>query len=111
MGFRQDFVVATSLQAEPVVLDSIGTLENKIFAQAVSEAVEESAQTIPLSLISVATELSSAPTYQSSAQLPSAQSWYAVDPGNFDLAGLMPPGEDPVTLLMSQLLESLKRNN
>ena len=36
-----------------------------------SEAVEESAQTIPLSLISVATELSSAPTYQSSAQLPS----------------------------------------
>ena len=46
-----------------------------------------------------------------SAQLPSAQSWYAVDPGNFDLAGLMPPGEDPVALLMSQLLESLKRNN
>ena len=46
-----------------------------------------------------------------SAQLPSAQSWYAVDPGNFDLAGVMQPGEDPVALLMSQLLESLKRNN
>ena len=46
-----------------------------------------------------------------SAKFPSAQSWYAVDPGDFDLAGLMPSGEDPVALLMSQLLESLKRNN
>ncbi|MDA7432504.1 M23 family metallopeptidase [Synechococcus sp. AH-601-N23] len=46
-----------------------------------------------------------------SAQVSSAKSWYAVDPGDFDLAGLVPPGEDPVALLMSQLLESLKRTN
>ena len=46
-----------------------------------------------------------------SAQVSSAKSWYSVDPGDFDLAGLMPPGEDPVALLMSQLLESLKRTN
>ena len=44
-------------------------------------------------------------------RLPSATSWYAVDPGDFDLAGWMPPGEDPVALLMSQLLESLKRDD
>ena len=66
----KDFVVSTSLQAKPVVLDSIGIFANKIFSQAVSEAVDSAAQTIPLSLVSVAQDASSSSAYRAAAFLP-----------------------------------------
>ena len=66
----KDFVVSASLQAEPVVLDSVGMSADKIFAQAVSDGVDSSAQTVPLSLVSLAEDTSSSPSYQSSALLP-----------------------------------------
>lgn len=66
----KDFVVSASLQAKPVVLDSVGMSANKIFAQAASDGVDSAAQTVPLSLVSLAEDASSSSSYQSSALLP-----------------------------------------
>ena len=91
----KDFVVSASLQSEPVVLDSIGISANKIFVQAVSEAIDSTAQTIPLSLVSVAEDASSSDSYQSSALLPggtnsiryTTNAWFgAPEPREMDLS-------------------------
>ena len=94
----KDFVVSTSLQTEPVVLDSIGMSANKIFVKAVSEAVDSTAQTVPLSLVSEAGDMSSSASYQSSALLPtgtnalkySTNAWFgAPSPKQIDLSSTL----------------------
>ena len=66
----KDFVVSASLQANPVVLDGVSRFEDKIFAQAASDGVDSAAQTVPLSLVSLAEDATSSSSYQSSALLP-----------------------------------------
>jgi len=91
----KDFVVAAALQAKPTTLDSIGIAQNKITAQAISEAVDSTAQTVPLSLISVADDIGGSSSYRSSALLPagknaikySTNAWFdAPEPKQIDLS-------------------------
>ena len=68
----KDFVVSAALQAKPTILDSIPAIagQNKITAQAISEAVDPAAQTVPLSLVSVADGMGGSSSYRSTALLP-----------------------------------------
>ena len=68
----KDFVVSAALQAKPTILDSIPAIagQNKITAQAISEAVDPAAQTVPMSLVSVADDMGGSSSYRSTALLP-----------------------------------------